>query len=40
MNKNTFSELHSLEFDILNSECRDCYLNHLECTYYKEGCRK
>ena len=30
-----------MEFDILHSECRDCYLNDLECSYYtKEGCRK
>ena len=29
-----------MEFDILNSECRDCYLENLECTYYYDDCRR
>lgn len=34
-----YIDYHSLEFDILHSKCRDCYLNNLECTYYNEDCR-
>ena len=29
-----------MEFDILHSACRDCYLNDLECDYYTTGCRR
>lgn len=29
-----------MEFDILHSECRNCYLKNLECTYYYDGCRR
>lgn len=40
LNKHEYAELHTIEYDILNSACRDCYLNNLKCTYYtSEGCR-
>lgn len=40
IDKQSYVELHTLEWDILNSACKDCYINNLECLYYSEGCRK
>ena len=34
------SKIDEMRFDILHSECRDCYLKNLECTYYYDGCRR
>lgn len=34
-----YVELHSLEFDIENSECSKCHREHLECNYYYGECR-
>ena len=28
------------EFDVVHSECRDCYINDLECQRYEGKCRK
>ena len=40
MNKREYVELHTIEWDILHSACRDCYLNDLECNRYRGKCRK
>ena len=34
-----YIELHGLEFDLENSDCKDCYKKHLECLYYYGKCR-
>ena len=38
-NKHEYAELHTIEWDILNSACRECYLNDLECNRYQGECR-
>lgn len=40
MNKREYVEYHTLEYDILHSNCRECYLNNLECGYYQNKCRR
>lgn len=35
-----YNELHTLEWDLLNSPCRDCYLNDFECLNYLNKCRQ
>ena len=35
-----YIESHSLKFDLENSDCKDCYRKHLECSYYYGECRK
>ena len=37
--KDAYIELHGLEFDLENSDCKDCYKKHLECLYYYGKCR-
>lgn len=39
MNKREYVEYHTLEYDILHSNCRECYLNDLECLHYIGDCR-
>ena len=34
-----YIEAHGLEFDLENSDCKDCYSKHLECLYYYGKCR-
>ena len=34
-----YIEAHGLEFDLENSDCKDCYSKHLECLYYRGKCR-
>lgn len=34
-----YIENHLLEFDSLHSDCRECYINGLECSYYYAECR-
>ena len=38
--RDRYVENHGLEFDVLYSDCRDCYLNNLECLHYTTGCRR
>ena len=36
-----YVELHSIEFDIINSDCRDCeYRKKDDCQYYYGKCRQ
>lgn len=35
-----YIENHTLEFDIENSDCNECYQKHLECQYYYGECRR
>ena len=37
--RDAYIEAHSLEFDLEHSDCKDCYNNHLECSYYYGECR-
>ena len=37
--RDAYIEAHSLEFDLENSDCRECYQKHLECLYYSGECR-
>ena len=37
--RDEYIEAHSLEFDLENSDCKDCYSKHLECLYYYGKCR-
>ena len=37
--RDAYIEAHSLEFDLENSDCKDCYNKHLECSYYYGECR-
>ena len=37
--RDAYIEAHSLEFDLENSDCKDCYKKHLECLYYSGECR-
>ena len=37
--RDAYIEAHSLMFDLENSDCKDCYKNHLECSYYYGKCR-
>ena len=37
--RDVYIEAHSLEFDLENSDCKDCYSKHLECLYYYGECR-
>ena len=37
--RDAYIEAHSLEFDLENSDCKDCYKKHLECSYYSGECR-
>lgn len=40
MSRQEYIDYHSLEFDIIHSDCRDCYLNNLSCSHNtEEGCR-
>ena len=39
LNKHDYTEMHTIEWDILNSDCRDCYLNDLECNRPYGECR-
>lgn len=34
-----YQDDHTIEFDILNSDCKNCYVNNLECLHYKNKCR-
>lgn len=40
LDKHEYAEMHTIEWDILNSDCRDCYLNNLECNRPYGECRK
>ena len=37
--RDAYIEAHSLEFDLENSECKECYSKQLECLYYYGKCR-
>ena len=37
--RDAYIEAHSLIFDLENSDCKDCYSKHLECSYYYGECR-
>ena len=37
--RDAYIEAHSLMFDLENSDCKDCYSKHLECSYYYRKCR-
>ena len=37
--RDAYIEAHSLIFDLENSDCKDCYKKHLECSYYYGECR-
>ena len=37
--RDAYIESHSLIFDLENSDCKDCYKKHLECSYYSGECR-
>ena len=37
--RDAYIEAHSLIFDLENSDCKDCYNKHLECSYYSGECR-
>ena len=37
--REAYIEAHSLEFDLENSDCKDCYSKNLECLYYRGKCR-
>ena len=37
--RDAYIEAHSLEFDLENSDCKECYSKHLECLYYCGKCR-
>ena len=37
--RDAYIEAHSLEFDLENSDCKECYSKHLECSYYYRKCR-
>ena len=40
MSKRRYVELHTLEWDLVNSVCRECFVNGWECMYYRGECRQ
>ena len=39
LNRDEYADLHTIEWDLLHSGCRDCYLNNLDCNRPYGECR-
>ena len=37
--RDAYIEAHGLIFALENSDCKECYSKHLECSYYYGECR-